>query len=445
MVTTLHAFSSLFYAVFILLSGVGLLSTFLSLRMTVEGYSAQVTGLVMSGFFVGLIIGSFICHRLIQRVGHIRSFAVFAALCSASVLVHGLCMSPWIWALLRVITGIVIIGLYMVIESWLNECAQPEERGRVFSVYMLTTYLGLGVGQFLLMAADVMRPDYFMIIGILFTMSIVPVSVTGSINPQMPERVAFNVFKIIRKAPLGMAGCLAAGMLNSTIYSLGPVFAYNIGLPINQVSLFMGFVILSGMAFQYPIGMLSDRFDRSLVLGALGLAVAIAAGLIIAYPGERSLYLLGLSVVYGGLAFTIYPVAVAHSHDFFEPSEIVAVSSALLLSFGIGGSVGPTLASLFMVPPLGAKGMFAFIALVSGFYGMAVLWVRTRRPEHLEVEDPVPFMVTRSTSPAAAVLDPRSDPIEPEDFFNTEPVMTGSASSDLEDSIERPPVLSGAC
>jgi len=413
MVTTLYAFSSLFHAVFILLAGIGLLSTFLSLRMTMEGYSATVTGIVMSGYFVGLIVGSFVCHRLIQRVGHIRSFAVFAAMCSISVMVHGLWVSPVVWGILRVITGAGVMGLYMVIESWLNECTRPDERGRVFSVYMLMTYLGLGAGQFLLMVGDVNRPDYFLILGIFFSMSLIPVATTRSINPVLPEQVSFNLKKILRKAPLGMAGCMVAGLLNSTIFSLGPVFAYQIGLPINSISLFMGFVILSGMAFQYPVGMLSDRLDRTVVLGALGIAVAVSALLIIIWPGQ-SIVFLGLSVIYGGLAFTIYPVAVAHTHDFFEPSEIVGVSSALLLSFGIGGSIGPALASLFMGPLLGPKGMFAFMALTGGIYGLAVLWFRSKKPERLEIEQSVPFVIVRSTSPTAAVLDPRSEPQETE-------------------------------
>lgn len=400
MVSTLSAFFSLYNAVFLLLAGIGLLSTFLSLRMTLEGYSATVVGMVMSGYFVGLIAGSFVWNRFIERIGHIRAFAVFAAMCAVCVMVHGLWISPVVWGVLRIITGAVVIGLYMVIESWLNASARPDERGRVFSVYMLITYMGLGVGQFLLMIADVNRPDYFMVLGILFSLSLIPVATTRSAHPALPERASFNLPGIIRKAPLGMAGCLVAGLLNSAIFSLGPVFAYRIGLSVNSISLFMGFVILGGMVFQYPVGMLSDRLDRARVLGALGLAVGISSLLIVFFP-EDSIFLLIFSVFYGGLAFTIYPVAVAHANDRFKPAEIVGGSAALLLSFGVGGSIGPSLSALFMGPLLGPKGLFAFIALTGGIYGAVAIWFGSEKAERRAVDQPVPFVIRSTAFPGS--------------------------------------------
>lgn len=220
MVFALTAFSSLFSAVFMLLAGVGLLTTLLSLRMTMEGFSVQATGIVMSFYFLGLVAGSFICHHLVQRVGHIRAFAVFASMCCVSALAHGLWVSMYTWGFLRLVTGVSITGLYMVVESWLNEFTSSKNRGKVFSVYMAITYLGLGLGQFLLMVSDVSRTDQFMIVGILMCLSLVPVSSTGSINPVMPERLRFALVHIVRKATLGIAGGFAAGMLNGTIFSL---------------------------------------------------------------------------------------------------------------------------------------------------------------------------------------------------------------------------------
>lgn len=416
MVFSLTAFSSLFSAVLMLLAGVGLLTTLLSLRMTMEGFSVQSTGIIMSFYFLGLVVGSFTCHHLVQRVGHIRAFAVFAAMCCVSALAHGIWISMYAWGFLRLVTGVSITGLYMVIESWLNECTPSKDRGKVFSVYMAITYLGLGVGQFLIMVSDVSRTDQFMIVGMLMCLSLVPVASTSSINPVMPERVKFDLVHIVRKAPLGIAGGFVAGMLNSTIFSLGAVFAFGIGLPVNQISFFMGTIIISGLVLQYPVGILSDRYDRNIVLGAVALIVTFCALMITGYAivdSSGKFMVLGImGALYGGFAFTVYPVSVAHTHDFFEPDEIIPVSSALLLSFGVGGVTGPTLASVFMASRLGPKGMFVFLAIVGMCYCAAVFWFRAKRPERLVVEQPVHFVVVRSTSPVAAALDPRSEPVD---------------------------------
>ena len=414
MLKTLLSFIALFWAVLLLLTGVGLLSTFLSLRMTVEGFATQTIGLVMSSYFVGLVAGSLVCHRLVHRVGHIRAFAAFAALCTAAAMVHALWLSALAWALLRFITGMSITGLYMVIESWLNECTQPKERGRIFSVYMIMTYLGLGVGQFLLGVSEIHQPTHLLVVGILFSLCLIPVSVTRSIHPVPPERVQFDLRAIFRKAPLGLIGCLTAGILNSTLYAMGPIFAFRIGMPVSQISLFMGMIIISGLLLQYPVGFFSDFWDRNIVLGSLGIGASLLALSIVLLYEHSTILLFGLGILYGGIAFTVYPVAVAHSHDFFDPPDIVAVSSALIMSFGVGAIIGPSLAARFMAPPLGPSGMFLFIAVVGLLYGGTVFWFRLKRPERLAVEEPVPFMVARSTSPVSAVLDPRSEPSDVE-------------------------------
>jgi MFS family permease len=215
---------------------------------------------------------------------------------------------------------------------------------------------------------------------------------------------------------LGIAGGLVAGMLNSTIFSLGAVFAFGIGLPVYQISFFMGTIIISGLVFQYPVGMLSDRYDRNIVLGVVALIVTFCALMITGYTivdSSGNFIVLGvMSALYGGFAFTVYPVSVAHTHDFFQPDEIIPVSSALLLSFGVGGVTGPMLASVFMASRLGPKGMFVYLAIVGMCYCVAVFWFRAKRPERLVVEQPVPFVVVRSTSPLAAALDPRSEPVD---------------------------------
>ena len=409
MAHTLFGFVAIYTAVFILLAGVGLLGTFLSLRMSIEGFSEQVTGLVMSGYYVGTILGGFYCHRVVCRVGHIRAFATFAAACTASVMAHGLFVSPVSWGGLRLLTGIAVTGLYMVVESWLNAGADHSNRGRIISVYMVVSFLGLGAGQFLLNAAEVNGPDLFLITGILLALCLVPVSTTHSVQPQVPKILNFNLVALWRTAPMGMFGCLTAGLINGALYTLGPVFGHGIGLTVSGISLYMGATVLSGLILQWPAGLLSDRFDRNIVMAGLGLAVAAISLAIALLMRESFSLLLTLTILYGGVAFTLYPVAVAHTHDFFPPDDIVAVSSALILSFGVGASIGPPTAAM-MMKFFGPSGLYVFIALSGSIFGGIVAVYRHRRPERLEADYPVSFVAMRTSSPAVTVLDPRSEP-----------------------------------
>ena len=410
MVHTLFGFVALYTAVFILLTGVGLLGTFLSLRMSIEGFSDQVTGVVMSGYYVGTVLGGYFCHRVVCRVGHIRAFATFAAICTASVMAHGLFVSPVSWGGLRLLTGIAVTGLYMVVESWLNAGADRSNRGRIISVYMVVSFLGLGAGQFLLNAAEVNGPNLFLVTGILLALCLVPVSTTHSVQPLVPKTMNFNLVALSQKAPMGMFGCLTAGLINGALYTLGPVFGHRIGLTVPGISLFMGATVLSGLILQWPVGLLSDRFDRNIVMAGLALAVAAISLAITLLMWESFSLLLTLTMIYGGVAFTLYPVAVAHTHDFFPPDDIVAVSSALILSYGVGASLGPPAAAM-MMNILGPSGLYVFIALAGSLFGGTVAVYRRRRPERLEAEYPVSFVAMRTTSPAVAVLDPRSEPM----------------------------------
>ena len=314
MASALSSFSALYAAVFVLMMGVSLLGTQLSLRLVIECYSAQVTGLVMSAYYLGIVFGSFVCHRMIQRVGHIRSFAVFAAVATAIVMLHGLYVSPVSWGILRFLTGIANIGLYMVIESWLGECADSRFRGRIFSIYMVVSYLGMAIGQQALNLGDVRSHELFFITGFLLTLCLVPVTATHSMHPDLPKPQRLNPLHVFRQAPLGVLGTLAAGLITSAFYSLGPVMGHQIGLTVSEVSWFMSATIFGGLVFQWPVGAISDRIDRTKLLIALGFLVAAAGATIIATAANTFLQLMLSMVIFGGFAFTIYPVSVARTY-----------------------------------------------------------------------------------------------------------------------------------
>lgn len=410
MASTLASFTALFTAVFSLLIGIGLLGTHLSLRMAMEGFSTQVTGLILASYFLGLVFGSFFCHRLIQRVGHIRSFAAFAAAATAIVMLHGLYVSAITWGILRFLTGISTIGLYMVIESWLNECSAPHIRGRVFSIYMVLTYLGIGIGQQLLNVGDIQGQELFFVTGLLLALCLVPVAITRSVHLELPETTHFNLIVLLKKAPMGMLGCLSAGMINSSFYAMGPVFGNQIGLTVSQLSWFMTATIFGGMVFQWPIGVLADRFDRTVVLILLGTLIAITSLTILISEIDAIGWLLVAMGLFGGLIFTVYPVSVARTHDLFEAKDVIPVSSALLLSYGIGATLGPIGASSVMGFSKSPYGFFAFCAFV-GFIYAAVSYCLRRKEKiaFIAIENQVKFVPMRSTSPVAGVMDPRSE------------------------------------
>lgn len=408
--STLLSLSALFVAVLALMLGSGLLGSLISLRLTIAHYSSAITGLVMAGYYAGLVCGSFIAPGIVRRVGHIRAFAAFAGVNTIIVLLHAMTLSPLAWGILRLLTGIAMMGLYMVVESWLNERAESRIRGRVFSVYMATTFLGLGAGQFLLRLNGLDGQTLFLIVGILFAASLVPVTLTRAVHPDPVENVRMRWRKLFESAPFGVWGCLGAGLANGALYALGPAFAIREGLNVDQVAWFMGVTILSGLALQWPVGMVSDRFDRQRVIGVLSLAVAAASIAIIGIGGRPLLALLAVAGLFGGLTFTTYPVAVAHANDHIDPDDVVPASAALIFSYGVGAALGPLGAAAMMLA-IGPRGLFVFTAVASCVLGAAALLAPRREP--VAPEEHAPFVAMPRTSAVIAQLDPRAEPEEP--------------------------------
>ncbi len=413
MLSTLASFVALYVAVFSLLMGMGLLGTFLSLRMTMAGFSPLSTGLIQAAYYLGLVLGSLICPRLVWRVGHIRAFGALAAVTTATVMLHGIHFSALFWGLLRLVSGMANIGLFMVIESWLNECTVAEARGRVFSIYMVLSYLGIGLGQLLLNLGDPQSSTPFFVAGMLLALSMVPVAVTSAISPALPATERLGLPILLRKAPLGMLGCLTAGLLNSAFYAMGPVFAHASGLNVSQLSCFMGAAVLGGLTLQWPVGIVSDRLDRTLVLPVLGALIGIFSLVVLFAARSSFAVLLTAMAVYGGICFTLYPVAVARGHDLFEPGQVVAVSSGLLFSYGLGASIGPVLAASTMSILGGPHGLFAYTGMVAAVYAALAAWLRTLESVSIvPVADQGTFMPMKSTSSSVAmVIDPRGEPV----------------------------------
>ena len=280
MLRVLLPITALLTSVALLLGGNGLLGTLLAVRSQTEGWGERTTGLVMSGYFVGFFLGTFTAPLLIRRVGHIRAFAFHAALAAAAVLVYPLWMEPMGWLALRVVTGMALVGLCTVIESWLNAQAAPEHRSRVFAVYMVVTLLALASGQLLLDLQPPRSPVLFSLVAILFALAILPVSTTQLQPPTLSTAPRTHILQLCRAAPSAAAGALLAGLALGAFWGLGAVYAASLGLDRAGIGTFMAVTILGGAALQLPIGRLSDRGDRRstlAVVAALGSVTAMLA------------------------------------------------------------------------------------------------------------------------------------------------------------------------
>lgn len=428
MYTNIRPFIALYSSVVLMMMGLGLLNTFLGFRLSLEGVSTQVTGLVLSSYFVGLVAGTSYCRKIIQNVGHIRAFAAFTAVTAAVVMVHGFYTSPLLWAGLRFVAGVSNMGLFMVIESWLNECAEPKFRGRIFSIYMIVTYMGSTVGQQLLNVGDVRSQTLFLVAGVFVVLSTVPVAMTRSIHPKLPKVQQKALKTILRKAPISMLGCFGAGLLHSAFYTMGPVFAHQIQLSVGQISWFMTLTVFGGLMLQWPVGLISDRLDRSLVLPFLGIILAMIS-LVILVSTQHSLgLLLGTTTLFGGIFFSIYPVAVARAHDIFDAQDVVKVSSVLLLFYGIGAVFGPILSAAVMTLSGTPYGLYFYMIAVSGVYaGVTLLLRRKESVRIVPVDEQVEFVMMETTSDVAMHLDPRME-ISPEN-----PESTVSSNGPVQD------------
>jgi MFS family permease len=405
MIKVIKPFIALFIATTFLTMGNGLMNSLLSINMRLQDYNDQVIGLVMSANYLGILLGVYFCQKIVQQVGHIRSFAVFAAVMTAISLVHGLYMSAWLWAALRICNGLCVTGLFMVIESWLNEKVEPAFRGRLLSIYMILVYFGIGSGQLLLNVSDVQGQTIFMIAAILFALCLVPISITRAVNPEPLQIPYYNLIKLFRLAPLSMVGSFIAGLINSSFYSMGPMFGLDIGLPVSQVSFFMSLTVWSGLLFQYPVGLFSDRLDRLTVLSALGFLVMLVS-ISIAVMGRAGLGVLMPLTVCFGMVFTIYPVAMARAQDNIDKEGIVPVSAALILFFGIGACFGPITAS-FVISKVGPFGLYYFTAGCGGTLGAVVWSLRNKLPSNFEEQ--VPYIPIPRTSPVVSNIDPRGE------------------------------------
>jgi MFS family permease len=395
-------------SVWVLLLGVAILSlghglhgSLVGVRASAENFDAATTGLIMSGYFAGLLLSSIVTPRIVQSVGHIRVFAAFASVVSTAVLLIPLWVEPFWWFLMRFVAGLCTSGLFIVCESWLNSASTNKNRGQLLSVYMIITYAAMGLGQFLLNVADGSGFSRFIIVSALLSMAMLPLTLMPSETPSLAGSRSVTLAEIYRSSPLAIVATLASGLAQSAFFSMGAVYALMQGLPLSLVSVMMALPPLALIVSQYPAGLLSDRYDRRSIIMILS---AIAAGIaLISIPasGISSTMLIGLFTVFGAIALPIYSLVIAHANDHMAKEQMLGASSKLVLLYGTGAMAGPSLVGFFM-QYLGSSGFMAFMAVIYAIMSVHALWRRRQRPTTIKASAGDIMKVGPVTTPVAA-------------------------------------------
>ncbi len=360
--SSLKSIASILLCVGFLVAGNGLFQTLFPLRADAEGFPVVVIGFLGTAYFAGFAIGCFWCPRIIKSSGHIQAFAGVAALTTAISLAFPILPDAYTWALLRFLQGIAFAALFVVIESWLNDCSDNSNRGRVLSGYIIVSNLMMIAGQLMINLYAVEADKHFILAGILICLAIVPLTLVRITAPTPITTARIDLRALYRLSPVGLIGCFLVGTAEGAFWSLGPVFAQLREFDVSDVAFLMAAFVLGGTLSQWPLGWLSDRADRRYIIAALAFG-SVCTGLVIGYvdlTGDAAIF--ALAVAHGALMVPLYAMCLSHANDYAPNSKMVEISSGLLLAYATGAALGPVVASVFMGPD--GSGLFAFIAFV---------------------------------------------------------------------------------
>ena len=388
MLNLLRGTWALFFGVGMIMLANGLQGSLIGVRASLEGYTAFAAGFIMTGYYAGFLSGALIIPQRIKNVGHVRTFAALASIASISILLHSLHVSFFGWFLMRFITGMCFVGMYTVAESWINDLSENNNRGQALSVYMMVSMAGSAFGQLFLNVASPETATLFMIVSILISVSLVPILVVVSKQPDFSITEFLTIKELYNTSPLGVTAILLTGLAHGTLWGIGSIYALKNGLTIEQVSIFMFTFIIGGALNQYLIGYLSDRYDRRTVLVTVAFLASFFSVLAVIF-GTSFISLLIITFIFGGLTVPLYAIAIAHTNDFLNKKEMVAASAGLQLAGGAGLTVGPLLGGL-SIDLIGAAGFWIYLFVIHGSLGIFGLY-------RMSIRDAVPLEDQGST------------------------------------------------
>jgi len=348
MFTVLRNTWALFFGFGIICLAHGLQGTLIGVRSVLEGFSYLSTGLIIAGYYVGYLSGSIIIPIFLKRVGHIRVFAALASLASIAILIHSVFLDPYSWFVIRIFTGLSLSGIYIIMESWLNDKSTNQTRGKLLSIYMIITFIFVGLGQLLLNISDPAKVDLFILVSVLLSFALLPILLSNIQQPDTHDIKSFSLSEFYAVSPLGFVGALFTGLIHSAVFGYGAVYATSKGLSVLEVSIFMVILTSFGAISQWPVGYLSDKMDRRIILIGVTFAASALCILIVGSSYISLTLFFILTALYSCMSLPMYSLAIAHTNDFLQQNEIVAASSAFAKLLGIGSILGPLIVSGIM-------------------------------------------------------------------------------------------------
>ena len=408
---------ALLLGMMLLMIGNGLQGTLLGVRGDIEGFDPGVLSYVIAAYFVGFLGGSRMAPVLIKRVGHVRVFAAMASLISAAFILYAAIPDLIAWGLLRLLVGFCFSCVYVVAESWLNDASDNETRGQSLSVYVIVQMVGIVVAQALLNVGDPAGYILFVLISVLVSVSFAPILLSVSPAPLYQTTKPMTLRELFHVSPLGFIGSAAIGASFAALFGMSSVYGTEKGYSLAEISMFISSIYVGGMLLQYPIGWLSDRMDRRILIVAV---TATAAGACVPAMLFGGSFYIGLSMAFliGGTINPLYALLIAHANDYLEHEDMAAASSGLVFVGGLGAIGGPVIVGQLM-DAFGPEGFYLYLmALMGGvaFYG---LWRMTRR-----AATPVD-----ETGPYAPVL-PSASPVSVDIYQEYAIEQTSSEESD---------------
>lgn len=416
----LAPFVALLLSTALLITGHGLQQTLVPLRGEAEAFNSFWVGGIGSGYFLGFMLGCMFAPMLVARAGHIRVFAALVGLTSGTLLFYPLYLEPLFWVLLRVITGFCLAGLYIIIESWLNERTDNANRGLVLSVYIVINLAAMTFGQLLLMVYPLDSFALFTLASVMASFAAIPLALSRATQPAPLMTVRLNIRRLYRNSPVGVVGIFVIGVAHSTFWTFGGVFAARSGLSTDNVAIFMSVAVVAGALSQWPLGRLSDQMDRRIVLLGLLLASTVVGGAIYLTVPSTLTALLIAGFVFGLVTLPSYSIVMAHAYDHAEPDQHVTMASGLLLTFAIGSIIGPLIASGFL-ETIGPGGLFLFMALAQAMLAIYV-FVRLRVSQAVP-EDAKEDFSFAATAAMGTVLTEGSLEEQDIDLIEPEPIV----------------------
>ena len=410
---------ALFLGMGFIMMAYGFQGSLLGVRAVQEEFSLTATGFMMSGYFIGYFIGAATIPNIISRVGHIRVFAAFASLASLIILVHSILIHPFIWFLLRVFTGISMVCIYTVAESWLNDRSSNKNRGSVLSIYMVILYGSMGIGMFLLNFSTPKNFEPFILISVITSVALIPILLTKKKPPTFKKINVMSFNELYKSSPFGMVSSFFYGTIQSALFTLLAVYATSMNFTILEISIVTFLLAISGAIAQFPVGKISDIYDRRKVIITSTFGAAIFALITIFVSGQ--MYLPGglatskvwfyiFFILFSFCSLPMFSLILAHTNDYITKDKFVAAGAGLQFTFGLGAMSGPFLCSIFM-DLVGSNGFFIFLFFFHSLIGLFGIY-RMRIRETVDNPDSQFVAMPQTITPAGIELNPTTEPID---------------------------------